>query len=89
MTGVLIAEGMFIPPQAARKKRAVKAKIVFIMIASDWTIVSEIRKKAIAFLHKMRENKGARRWLPPSASGGYFCYFIPNWLPVKQPQETV
>jgi len=33
-TGVIIAKGMFRPLQAARKKRAVKAKIVFIMIAS-------------------------------------------------------
>ena len=34
-TGVLIIKGMFIPLQAARKNRAVKARMVFIMIASD------------------------------------------------------
>jgi hypothetical protein len=44
----------------------------FIMIASDKIIVAEIRKNAIVFSHKMCENNVARRWLPPSASGGYF-----------------
>jgi len=58
-TGVLITNGMFVPPQAARKKRAVKARIVFIIITFDLIIVSEFRKKAIVFSHKT-----ARKYLP-------------------------
>jgi hypothetical protein len=55
-TGVISAKGTFIPPQAARKKRIVKTRIVLIMIASGNLIVSEIRKRTILFSLKMHKN---------------------------------
>jgi hypothetical protein len=76
VSGVFSLGRMESPLQAGRKRRKVDARNIFIMIVSNMVIVSEFFKKGIVFSHKLCENKIARRWLPPSASGGYFTLHL-------------
>ena len=69
--GVLIGNWIIIPLHEGNRKIPVKTRMVFLVTTFDYIIVSEIKRNTIVFLHKMCENRVARRWLPPSASDGY------------------